>query len=340
MSIALMRIAAIALALGAAPLPGRTVPAQDIPVPDTVSPQLRVRIAQPDIAWPREAPATNDGWRRLGDPDPQATEANVAAWLKALDLRLEEKRYGGVPCFEIVPARPVAANRGRLLVHLHGGGYVLWGGKSGLKEAIFVAGRSGIRTISIDYRMPPEHPFPAPMDDATAAWKAIAAAHPVQRLGLFGTSAGGAMVLALVQRAQREGLPLPAAIMAGTPWSDLGETGDSYATNKYLDPLSYEGLLRPAARQYAGDIDPRDPRLSPVYGSFDGFPPTLLLSGTRDLFLSNTVRVDRGIRDAGGRSELIVYEGQSHGRYLAGLDFPETQTFLNDVSGFWRRWLR
>lgn len=333
-------MAAIALSLAAAPAPGRPVPAQDVPAPDTVSPRLRERIGQPDVAWPRPAPETNAGWRRFGDPDPGATDAQIAGWLKAFDLRLEEKTYGGVPCFEIVPARIAAADRRRLLVHLHGGGYVLWGGKSGLKEAIFVAGRSGIRTISIDYRMPPDHRFPAPMDDAAAAWKAIAAAHPGQRLGLFGTSAGGAMVLALVQRAKREGLVLPRAIMAGTPWSDLGETGDSYATNKYLDPLSYEGLLRPAARQYAGDIDLRDPRLSPVYGSFDGFPPTLLLSGTRDLFLSNTVRVDRRIRDAGGRSELIVYEGQSHGRYLAGLDFPETQTFLNDVSGFWRRWLR
>ena len=148
------------------------------------------------------------------------------------------------------------------------------------------------------------------------------------------------MVLAVTQRAIAEHLRLPDAIMAGTPWSDLSETGDSYHTNRYADPIVYEGELGVAARQYANGIDLKDPRLSPIYGSFSDFPPTLLLAGTRDLFLSNTVRVDRKLRDAGRRSELIVYEGQSHVGYLSGVEFPETVTALKDIAAFFSRELK
>lgn len=128
--------------------------------------------------------------------------------------------------------------------------------------------------------------------------------------------------------------------MAGTPWSDLSETGDSYFTNRYADPIIYPGVLSVAVAQYAGGLDVRDPRLSPVYGDFTGFPPTLLLAGTRDIFLSNTVRVDRKLRDAGRRSELIVYEGQSHAAYLIGPEIPETKTALDDIAAFFTRELR
>lgn len=318
-------------------LPSRAVPAHEVPAPQAVSPELRKRIAVPDPAKPAVFPTTNEGWRSYANPDPKATDEKVAALLQELGLTIAEKNFGGVPAFEIAPRAVQEPNRHRLLVHLHGGAYVIGAGNSGITEAILVAGASGIRTISIDYRMPPEHPFPAPMDDATSAWRAIAAANPREKIGLFGSSAGGAMALALVQRAQREKLPLPIAVIAGTPWSDLSETGDSYFTNRYHDPVRYDQVLKVAARQYAGSLDLKDPRLSPVYGSFANFPPVMLISGTRDLFLSNTIRVDRKIRDAGGESELIVYEGQSHARYLSGLDVPETLTALSDMTRFWQR---
>lgn len=115
------------------------------------------------------------------------------------------------------------------------------------------------------------------------------------------------------------------------------ETGDSYFTHRYADPIVYEGMLSVAATQYAGGRDLKDPDLSPVYGSFSEFPPTLLLAGARDLFLSNTVRVDRKLRDAGRRSELIVYEGQSHAAYLIGPEAPETEAALRDIAAFFGR---
>lgn len=326
--------------LHAQPAPPRAVRAHEVPVPTTVSPKMQERIARPDHKWPETFPTTNAGWKQLDNPDPVGARASLTALLDEFGLQLEQRKYGGVDCYELTPLKLAKENRKRLLVHIHGGGYVLGAGERGLKEAVLVAGISGIKTISIDYRMPPEFPFPVPIDDVVSAWKAIHVSHKTLKIGIFGNSAGGAMALGLVQRAVQEKFPLPRAIVSATPWADLSETGDSYFTNKYMDPIPYHGILNIAANQYAGGMDLKDPRLSPVYGEFSGFPPTLLLSGNRDLFLSNAIRVDRKIRDAGRDSTMILYEGQSHGRHLAGWEYPETRTTLRDISLFWERHLK
>ncbi len=114
------------------------------------------------------------------------------------------------------------------------------------------------------------------------------------------------MTLALMLRAKAEGLPLPGAIAPGSPWSDMTSTGDSYKTNEWIDNVvvSYDGYLSRLARLYAHGHDLKDPQLSPVYGDLHGLPPTILTSGTRDLFLSNTVRVQRKLREAGIEADL------------------------------------
>lgn len=315
----------------------RKVPAQDVPVPSTVSPALQKSISDSaKFAWSKDLPRTNAQWLAWSNADPAATDKRVAALLAKFDLTLTETTIAGVHCHVITPRKPMKANARRLLVHIHGGGFVFGAGKSGIHEAIQIAGASGIRTISVDYRLAPDYPFPTPTDDAVAAWKAIARDHRGYAIGLFGTSAGGSMVLTVTQRAIAEGFTRPAAIVAGTPWADLSETGDSYATNRHLDAWNYPDVLGEMARQYAPGVDRRDPRVSPIYGSFAGFPPTLLVSGTRDIFLSNTVRVDRKLRDAGRPTQLIVYEGQSHATYLGDPEMPEARTWREDVARFWR----
>jgi len=139
----------------------------------------------------------------------------------------------------------------------------------------------------------------------------------------------------MVLRAKQEGLPLPAAIAPGTPWSDLTETGDTYKTNEWLDNVlvSYNGYLTRAARLYANGHDLKDPQLSPIYGDFRGFPPTILTSGTRDLFLSNTVRTHRKLRQVGVEAALEVFEGISHGQYLVP-EAPETKEAFAEITRF------
>jgi len=325
-------------AVAAQTLPERSVPEHVLPVPSTVSPEMRELIANsPAYAVSRNSPTTNAGWLKVSNPHPDQLHASIVRLLDRLDLTLSERAIAGVHCYVVQPA-PRNLKKNRLLVNVHGGGYVLGAGESGLTEAILVAGATGIRTIAVDYRMPPDHPFPIPVDDAVVVWKAVTAyAKAPVKVGIFGSSTGGAIALEVTQRAISEHFRVPDAVFAGTPWSDLSETGDSYFVHKYADPLVYDGGLSVMAQQYAHGASLKDPRLSPIYGSFVGFPSTLLISGTRDLLLSDTVRVDRKLRDAGAHSELIVYEGQGHGMYLAGLDYKETKTFMKDVAAFFRK---
>jgi monoterpene epsilon-lactone hydrolase len=127
-----------------------------------------------------------------------------------------------------------------------------------------------------------------------------------------------ALVLSMVRRTIKEGLPLPGAVIAGSPWSDLSKTGDTYYANADLDRLlvTYEGVLEAAAKLYANGRELKDPLLSPAHGDFRGFPPTFPVSGTRDLFLSNTVRVQQQLLAAGVPTQLVVEEAQSHTEYL------------------------
>ena len=149
------------------------------------------------------------------------------------------------------------------------------------------------------------------------------------------------MALAMILRAKQEGLPLPAVIAPGTPWSDLTETGDTYKTNEWLDNVlvSYNGYLRRAAELYANGHDLKDPALSPLYGDMHGFPPTILTSGTRDLLLSSTVRVHRRLRQAGVEAVLQVFEGQSHAQYYRDVGAPETKEAFGEIARFFDKHL-
>jgi monoterpene epsilon-lactone hydrolase len=217
---------------------------------------------------------------------------------------------------------------------------VLYPGEAGAGEAMLMAAYGRIRCISVDYRMPPDFLFPAAIDDVTAVWSELARRHDPSRMGVFGTSAGGALTLSLVQRAKREGLPLPAAIAAGTPWADLAAEGDTIAAHAYVDNVlvSETGWLGAAASLYAGGRDLKDPPVSPIHGDFSGFPPTILTSGTRDLLLSDTVRVHRALRRAGVEAALQVFEGQSHAQFLAPF-VPETEEALREIALFLGRYL-
>ena len=193
-----------------------------------------------------------------------------------------------------------------------------------------------MKVASVDYRMPPDHPFPAVVDDAVAVWRAVIGMVDPQNTAIFGSSTSGGMTLAIVLRAQKEGLPLPAAIAPGSPWSDMTETGDTYLTHEWLDNtlVSYKGFWAHAAKLYAAGRDLKDPMLSPIYGDFHGFPPAILTSGTRDLFLSNTVRAHRKLRRAGVEAELQVFEGMSHGQYALAPDAPETREAFTEIARF------
>jgi acetyl esterase/lipase len=218
---------------------------------------------------------------------------------------------------------------------------VLNPGEAALPEAIFMAGFGGVRVVSVDYRMPPEAYFPAALDDAMAVWKAALRDHDPKAMAVFGSSAGGALTLEMVLRMKAEGLPLPAAIAPGTPMSDVTGVGDSFQTNARVDNVlvAVDGFCDAATRFYARGHDLADPLLSPVNGDVRGFPPTILTTGTRDLLLSNTVRMHRRLRNAGVEAALQVFEGQSHAHYYRDDTAPESREAFGEIAAFFDRHL-
>jgi monoterpene epsilon-lactone hydrolase len=320
---------------GQAPPPGsRELPARTLPVPDTVSPQMQRMIAGGLRPTWNAPPKTPEEWAAAAGPGGGAPGAIVAGSQPLLDrfgVKSEARTVNGVATYMLTPKDIPAENRNRLLVHVHGGCYVMPG--SGLAEGIYMAGFGHYKVLSVDYRRPPAAFYPAALDDVVNAWKgAIATSNP-KNTGLFGLSAGGALVLSAVLRMKQERIPLPAAIAPGTPMSDLTGRGDSFHTNLMVDNVLVGiGRCDAMAEYYANGHDLKDPMLSPIYGDFTGFPPTILTTGTRDLLLSSTVRVHRKLRQAGIEASLQVFEGQSHADYTS--DTPEGKEAYQEIARF------
>ena len=315
----------------------RSVPARELPVPADVSPAAQALVAAPYRvpAWDAN-PASPEEWRALVKRLADAALPGIAHARETLGVTMQPTTLGGVPGFILTPRTVPDAHRNQVIYNIHGGGYVYGPGESGTIEAVLLAGLGGYKVFAVDYRMPPDAPYPAAMDDAMAGYKAVLATADARHVAVVGTSTGGGMTLALMLRAKAEGVPLPAAIAPGTPWADLTETGDSYKVNEWVDNVlvSYSGYLSHAAALYANGHDLHDTQLSPIYGDFHGLPPAILTTGTRDLFLSNTVRTHRKLREAGVEAELEVFEGFSHAQYLFDPAAPETKEMFGAGSAF------
>jgi epsilon-lactone hydrolase len=320
----------------------REVPAKEIPVPTAgVSPQEQAVIGAALPPYWNDHPKDAAAWKALINLRADVINKTLPGLREKFGVKSEQVTIAGVNCYILTPDNIPEPNRNRLLVHVHGGGYVFAPGEAATREAILMAGIGKFKVISIDYRMPPDFPYPAAMDDAMAVWKEAVKTNDPKKMAIFGTSTGGGMTLAMVLRARTEGLPLPAATAPGTPWSDMTKTGDTFFTNEKVDNIlvSNDGWLGEAAKLYANGHDLRDPQLSPIYGDLTGFPPTILTSGTRDLFLSNTVRVHRKLRQAGVIADLHVFEGQSHAQYAGDADAPETKEHFGELTAFFDRYL-
>jgi len=314
----------------------RVSPARTLSVPTAdVSPEMQASIAAPYAPIFAARPKSSAEWKAFVTQVDGERLKLLPAVRAALGVSVKPITIGGVKAFEITPASIPEANRKRLVLHFHGGAYVLNGGEAGTLEGMLIASLGGFRVITIDYRMPPTAPFPAALDDGIAAYRAALKSTPAKNIAFVGTSAGAGLLLATALRARDEKLPMPGAMAAGTPWVDLSKTGDSYFANEWVDNIlvTWDGVLGAAAVLYADGRDLKEPYLSPIYGDFAGFPPTILTTGTRDLFLSNTVRAHRKLRRAGVEAELNVYEGMSHGAYQDPR-MPETLEVFSEISRF------
>ena len=317
--------------------------AKTFPVPSTISKEAQAFIEGSNsisLPKPPSTPSTDQEWKQAQKTMNAHVEGMFGAFFATPSARrmMNERVIAGVTVREFTPENLPASKRDKVLIFLHGGAYVYFSGEVGAFEALTMAQQGQYRVVAVDYRMPPEHPFPAAVDDTVAVYKALLKSYQAQNIGIFGGSAGGGLAAATVIAARDSGSPLPGAVALNTPWSDLSKTGDTYFTNEWVDTQlpTYEGPLGAAARLYAGKYDLKHPLLSPVYADYDkGFPPSILISGTRDLFLSCTVRLHRKLRQAGVPAELHVFEAMWHGF----ANVPEGQEANAEIVAFFDRHL-
>jgi monoterpene epsilon-lactone hydrolase len=319
----------------------RQVPAKTVPVPTDVSPEMQKLIAAPlnpawNVLW-----KTGEEWRAAANVRAAQVDKTIPAMLERLHVTMHAETMNGVRVFVLTPDDIPPEHRDKVLIHVHGGCYELYPGESGTTEGIIMAGLGHYKVISVDYRMPPEAYFPAALDDVLTVYKDVLNTTDSKNVAVFGTSAGGALVLETMLRAKQEGLRLPGAIAPGTPMSDVTKTGDSFYTNEKVDNVlvSPNGFCHAATVVYAHGHDLKDPLLSPVYGDMHDFPPTILTTGTRDLLLSNTVRVHRKLREAGVEAQLEVFEGLSHAQYQVDDRIPETKEAFGEITEFFDKHL-
>lgn len=313
------------------PKPTLHVPARAIPIPRHLSAEAKSQLAQGTMSnppWPEQGDV--EGWRRMIAQMDVVGLAGLSMMVANVDAEVEEIDADGVRVFVVTP-RDLQQNDAAVYMDLHGGA-LLWGSGGSCREmGKLTANTVRAKVWAVDYRMAPDHPFPAPVDDCVTAYRALLRERSPEQVIVGGASAGGNFAAAGILKARDEGLPLPAACVLLTPEIDLTECGDSFRTLLGIDTALTSSLM-PANLLHANGHDLSHPYLSPLFGNFTkGFPPTLLQSGTRDLFLSNTVLMHRALRRAEIEADLHIFDAATHVMFMAG---PEAEDRTREVRRF------
>ncbi|QND16964.1 alpha/beta hydrolase (plasmid) [Rhizobium leguminosarum bv. trifolii] len=264
----------------------------------------------PAVAAMRQAASAHKG-ETLGPEARPMFDAMFAATQAAADVEVEAATVGGIAGFWL---RPVNARPGARILYLHGGGYVLGSAQAFTSFVGQIAARAGADAFVPDYRLAPEHPFPAAIDDAVAAYHGLVA-DGTERIVVVGDSAGGGLTLALlsilvVHKTKDMVQPVGAAVMS--PWIDLALTGDSFETRAEVDPIFTRGVLKAFADMYLQGQDATQPKASPLYAQLDGLPPIRIDVGDNEVLLADSIRYTERARAAGVEITPSVWEGMAH----------------------------
>jgi epsilon-lactone hydrolase len=300
-----------------------------IPMPSTVSPEAQAWLAS--LTKKKSQPQTlaerriaTDAWRKQ-----DSAEAR-----KLYPVNIEETSIAGVRADIITPLAMPEANRGRVLINLHGGGFVSDSGS--LIEGVPIANLAKIKVVSVYYRLAPENPFPAPVDDVVSVYKELLKTYNPRAIGIFGTSAGAILTCEVAVRFKQLGLPLPGALGIFSVLTDFSRPSDSRQMFT-LDGLP--GQLQPTDPKrapddpYPGATDRKDPVLSPLFADLGMFPPSLLVTSTRDLLLSDTAMFHRALLSAGNDAQLVVFEALPHA-FWYHFQLPESKECLEMMAKF------
>jgi acetyl esterase/lipase len=305
-----------------------------IPVPTSVSPEAQQYLSQ--NLWSSDVTSE--------EPTPMwATRDATAVAFDALNqmaqqmypVKVQEIDISGVRCHRIEPLEIPDENQDKILINLHGGGFVI--GSGSLVEAIPIANLARIPVVAVDYRLAPEHAYPAAVDDVMGVYKHLLQTHSAAKIGIYGSSAGGFITAQALARIASEGLPMPACagvFSAGGDLIDFGDTSQIFTLNGFFGhhilPFNHE---MSEVHAYLGGADPFDPLISPALSDLSKFPPVLLISGTRDALLSSTTNFHRALRRAGIDADLMVFDAMPHSHWYA-LHLPETVESLHAMVKF------
>jgi epsilon-lactone hydrolase len=300
-----------------------------VPMPATISPEAQHWLAsltqskggQQTLA---ERRARTDEWRKFGSGEAR----------KYYPANVEETTTAGVRTDIITPITIPEANRNRVLINLHGGGFNSDSGS--LIEGIPIANLAKTKVVSVYYRLAPENPFPAAVDDVIAVYKELLKTYKPGSIGIFGTSAGAILTAEVAVRLKQLGLPLPAALGIFSGLGDFSRVGDS---RQLFTLTGLPGEMQPTDPnhlpddQYVGKTDREDPVLSPLFADLHGMPPSLLVTSTRDILLSDTSTLHRALLQAGVDAHLIVFEALPHA-FWYHFQLPETKEALELMAKF------
>jgi epsilon-lactone hydrolase len=300
-----------------------------IPMPTTISPEAqkwlesltKEKYAPESLA---ERRARTDKWRAE-----DSAEAR-----KLFPVKVEEKTIGGVRTDIITPLETPQAHRECVLINLHGGGFNSDSGS--LIEGVPIANLAKMQVVSVYYRLAPENPFPAAVDDVVAVYKELLKNHKSKNIGIFGTSAGGILTAEVAVKLKQLHLPLPAALGLFSMLADYSRPGDSqnlFALNGLPGNFSPLDPNKRIGQEYAPNTDSKDPVLSPIFADLHGMPPCLLVTSTRDILLSNTSIFHRALLRAGNDAQLVVYEALPHA-FWYHFQLPETREALELMAKF------
>ena len=245
----------------------------------------------------------------------------ICELIKNKNVRADKVAIGSLRCMWFTPdSSPID----RAVLYLHGGAYV--GGDDTLNyTASHLAAALGLRVLAVDYRLAPRDPFPAAQHDALTAYYWLRSQGADEKnISVIGDSAGGGLALSLAMQLRENGEQLPSSLVLFSPWTDLTCSGVSYGFAH--DPALRRNALKFAAKKYAGAFELDDPYISPLFGDLDGLPPTLIIAGTRELLLSDSVELAASLGKADNPGEIHVYNGMFH-------DFPCVMYFLSESRG-------
>jgi monoterpene epsilon-lactone hydrolase len=292
------------------------------------------------VAGQNAYPALDDhaAWSEFQRATEERGKAMLQAYVKAGgQYERQAANIPGVDAYWLTT--PGTGSSDPVLVYTHGGAYVGGSGKEVPPAVLMMADASGMRVLSVNYRLAPQFPFPAAVDDSVAAYRwLLEQGMTSDQVGWFGESAGGGLTLAVVHSLKQQGLPLPGAIAVLSPWTDLTLSSESYFTLDADDPAFTRDQLNILARAYYQQADPRNPLVSPVYGEFSDFPPILIQVGSKEIVLSDSLRVARLARSAEVDITLDVWDGLWHVFQLMGV--PESGEAIAELGKFFRRHLR